>query len=73
MYNRYDNINKFITDIDKLKMDKYGTLFSDNNAYGTRPILFTLNEHRKIRCVPHFGVRKVYIIIYQAITKSIIL
>lgn len=37
---------------------KAGTLFSDNNAYGTRPILFTLNEHRKIRCVPHFGGTK---------------
>ena len=40
---------------------KAGTLFSDNNAYGTRPILFTLNEHRKIRCVPHFwGTKSIY-------------
>ena len=40
---------------------KAGTLFSDNNAYGTRPILFTLNEHRKIRCVPHFwGTKRIY-------------
>ena len=40
---------------------KAGTLFSDNNAYGTRPILFTLNAHRKIRCVPHFwGTKSIY-------------
>ena len=40
---------------------KAGTLFSANNAYGTRPILFTLNEHRKIRCVPHFwGTKSIY-------------
>ena len=40
---------------------KAGTLFSDNNAYGTRPILFTLNEHRKIRCVPHvWGTNSIY-------------
>ena len=40
---------------------KAGTLFSDNNAYGTRPILFTLNEHRKILFVPHFwGTKSIY-------------
>lgn len=34
MYNRYDNINKFITDIDKLKMDKYGTVYiSEEDDY----------------------------------------
>ena len=37
---------------------KAGTLFSDNNAYGIRPILFTLNEHRKIRCDPKNGAHK---------------
>lgn len=29
MFNRYDDINKFITDIDKLRMDKYGTVYID--------------------------------------------
>ncbi len=27
MFNRYDDMNKFITDIDKLRMDKYGTVY----------------------------------------------
>ncbi len=34
MYNRYGNTNKFITDIDKLKMDKYGTVYiSEEDDY----------------------------------------
>ena len=35
MENRYNDINKFITDIDKLRMDKYGTVYiSEEQDYG---------------------------------------
>ncbi len=35
MLNRYDDMNKFITDIDKLRMDKYGTVYiSEEEDYG---------------------------------------
>lgn len=60
MYNRYADINKFITKIDKLKMDKYGTVYiSEEENYGIsvwleeqmeqfeelRPLIVRIAEH----------------------------
>ena len=52
---------------------KAGTLFSDNNAYGTRPILFTLNEHRKEGVQKVFGTLDLFVSLLETEIKYPIL
>ena len=54
MDNRYDDINKFITDINKLRMDKYGTVYiSEEEDYGISVCLEEQME-RFLRCSLQF-------------------
>lgn len=88
MLNRYDDMNKFITDIDKLRMDKYGTVYiSEEEDYGIsvcleeqmkrfeelKPVIIKVAEHICELIMLFKGIIKSVVKILKNIIKSIII